>query len=301
LDPDGARIGHVLRDTIDQLLDGVHTGRYRWDELYKTEKTHAGTLVEINLHRTFGFDDGKDCDYLIAGVEVDCKFSQDLNSWMIPPEAEGHLCLVVWASDEKSKWSAGLVRVSSELLSPGKGNRDEKRRLNKAGQAAIVWLFKDRQLPPNVFLQLRAEQVADILDQEISGQEGVNRLFKHAQQLIVGRAAVATAAQQHDFMKRARGNGGARDKLRREGIVILGHEHQQIARDLGLKVVPQKGEFVSVRLVRVPSDTTRATALIADERWAVARQEEAVEPAPLLPRAKRRSSSKTKRRSSSKS
>jgi hypothetical protein len=29
--------------------DGQHNGRYRWEQLHKTEKTHAGTLVEIAL------------------------------------------------------------------------------------------------------------------------------------------------------------------------------------------------------------------------------------------------------------
>jgi len=48
-DPDATRqaIGWVLRDTIDQLLDGQHTGRYRWEQLIKTEKTHAGTLSSL--------------------------------------------------------------------------------------------------------------------------------------------------------------------------------------------------------------------------------------------------------------
>jgi Restriction endonuclease NaeI len=50
-DRDGTRIARVLRRTYDMLLDGQHTGRYRWDQLYKTEKTHFGTLVEINLQR----------------------------------------------------------------------------------------------------------------------------------------------------------------------------------------------------------------------------------------------------------
>ena len=49
LDPDGSRIAAALRRTFDMLLDGQHTGRYRWEQLYKTEKTHFGTLVEINL------------------------------------------------------------------------------------------------------------------------------------------------------------------------------------------------------------------------------------------------------------
>lgn len=57
-DPDGARISKVLRRTYDMVLDGQHTGRYRWDQLYKTEKTHFGTLVEINLQHEFGFYGG---------------------------------------------------------------------------------------------------------------------------------------------------------------------------------------------------------------------------------------------------
>ena len=49
------KVAKVLRRTYDMLLDGQHTGRYRWDQLLKTEKTHFGTLVEINLQRAFGF------------------------------------------------------------------------------------------------------------------------------------------------------------------------------------------------------------------------------------------------------
>ena len=78
LDTGGSRFERVLRSTIDQLLDGQHTGRFRWEMLHKTEKTHAGTLVEINLAREFGFADGLAMDYTIDGVDVDCKFSQSV-------------------------------------------------------------------------------------------------------------------------------------------------------------------------------------------------------------------------------
>ena len=81
LDPQGLRTSAVLRKTFDQLYDGLHTGRYRWDQLHKTEKTHCGTLVEINLHREFEFEDGREMDYRIAGLEVDCKFSQSPRGW----------------------------------------------------------------------------------------------------------------------------------------------------------------------------------------------------------------------------
>ncbi len=66
----------VIRETFDQLLDGQRTGRWDYRDLRKTEKTHMGTLVEINLHREFDFEDGRAMDYRIAGAEVDCKFSQ---------------------------------------------------------------------------------------------------------------------------------------------------------------------------------------------------------------------------------
>lgn len=88
-DPTGARIAKVLRRTYDMLLDGQHTGRYRWDQLYKTEKTHFGTLVEIHLQREFRFSDGLRMDFAICGIDVDCKYSQKLAEWMIPPEALG--------------------------------------------------------------------------------------------------------------------------------------------------------------------------------------------------------------------
>jgi hypothetical protein len=51
LDPDGSRTGQVLRDTFDQLYYGQLTGRFCWEQLHKTKKTHCGTLIEINLHR----------------------------------------------------------------------------------------------------------------------------------------------------------------------------------------------------------------------------------------------------------
>jgi len=88
LDPDGTKIGQVLRDTLDQLYDGQRTGHYRREELSKTEKTHCGTYVETNLQRAFRSDfcDGEILDYKIKGIEVDCKYSQTLNGWMIPPE-----------------------------------------------------------------------------------------------------------------------------------------------------------------------------------------------------------------------
>ena len=133
-DPDGVRIAKILRRTYDMLLDGQHTGRYRWDQLHKTEKTHFGTLVEINLQRAFGFDDGMTMDFAIRGIDVDCKYSQNLAEWMIPPEAVGHIILGLWASDNQGKWSLGLIRATDEVLTVSGGNRNRKRWLSATRQ-----------------------------------------------------------------------------------------------------------------------------------------------------------------------
>src|SRR5215471_7800186 len=106
----------VLRSTFDQLYDGQHTGRWSYDQLHKTEKTHMGTLVEINLHREFGFGDGTMTDYKIVGVEVDCKYSMTYGNWELPPEALNHVCLLISADDRSSRWFAGLARVKPSYL-----------------------------------------------------------------------------------------------------------------------------------------------------------------------------------------
>jgi hypothetical protein len=119
LDPAGDQVAAVLRDTLDQLYDGQHTGRWNYDQLHKTEKTHMGTLVEINLHRQFGFADGDATDYRIAGIEVDCKYSMTYGGWELPPEAIGHLCLLITANDETSTWSQAWSASATNTSATG--------------------------------------------------------------------------------------------------------------------------------------------------------------------------------------
>ncbi len=282
LDPQGFHTAQVLRNTLDQLYDGQRTGRYRWDQLFKTEKTHCGTLVEINLQRQFKLQDGAMLDYQIAGIEVDCKYSQTRCAWMIPPEANGHLCLVLWAEDSQDpRWSMGIVRITAERLNTG-GNRDAKVTLNASGRDAITWLFKDAPLPSNVLLQLDTETVHRIMGCK-TGQKRINELFRSALGRLVGRAVVATVAQQDDYMKRVRANGGARTALKPEGIVILGQysSHAAIARSLGVPV-PGHGESVSIRLARAQTPGSGVVE-ISGRFWRLARSTDSIVPAPDLP------------------
>lgn len=289
-DPSGVRIAKVLRRTYDMLLDGQHTGRYRWDQLYKTEKTHFGTLVEINLQRAFGFADGKVMDFAIRGIDVDCKFSQSPADWMIPPEAVGHVVLGLWASDDQGLWSLGLARASEEVLTTATGNRDRKRWLSPLGKASVTWLYKNKPLPENALLRIPPRDVNAIFTCSEHGTRRVDMLFRLAQKRIISRTVVATVAQQEDYMKRVRGNGGSRSRLRPEGIVIFGHfdSHRGVAEQLRLPVpAPGSGESVSVRLARrQPRHDGLPFVTLDGERWVAALPGDLAEPAPLLPETK---------------
>jgi Restriction endonuclease NaeI len=288
LDPTGDAVATVLRDTLDQLYDGQHSGRWAFEQLHKTEKTHMGTLVEINLHRRFGFGDGDATDYRIAGIEVDCKYSMSYGGWELPPEAVDHLCLVITASDESSSWSAGLVRVREPDLR-GRPNRDAKRQLTASSRARIrpLWPAHGR-LAENLFLHMDPRVRQRIFSArsrrgQRGGQARVNELFRRVQRRIIRRAELATVAQQDDFMKRARGNGGARSLLRPEGILVLGHQDcdPQIAAALGLPV-PQKGEFIAARVIPARRERSDPVAVIDGRLWALARPGDPAHPAPLL-------------------
>jgi hypothetical protein len=290
LDPTGDQVAMVLRDTLDQLYDGQHTGRWKYDQLHKTEKTHMGTLVEINLHRQFAFADGDATDYRIAGIEVDCKYSMTYGGWELPPEAIDHLCLLITANDEASSWSAGLVRVREEHLRDRR-NRDSKRQLTAAARSHIRQLWpRHGHLAENIFLHMDPRDRERIFGAKARrgtqhGQAKTNELFRTVQRRIIRRAEIATVAQQDDFMKRARGNGGARTALQAEGILVLGHQDNDplVAAALGLPV-PHKGEFVSAQVVPAPVDRDGPLAIIDGQEWSLARPGDPQTPAPVIPR-----------------
>ncbi|MDR1512727.1 MAG: NaeI family type II restriction endonuclease [Propionibacteriaceae bacterium] len=288
-DPDGSRAARVFRETFDQLYDGEHTGRYSVEQLYKTEKTHFGTLIEINLRREFKdiIADGDKLDYKIAGHDIDCKFSFTDGGWMLPPESFNLLLLVTTADDGRACWSLGVVRANEDKLRGG-GNRDEKKQFAAAARKTIVWLFRDAPMTENILLSVDAETREAIMSLP-SGQQRLNELFRRVTNRRIGRGVVATVGQQKDYMKRVRANGGSRTALAPEGYVIPGGDyesHRLIAEGLGI-AVPGEGEFVSVQVVPATQGED-GTVLLDGSWWRVARPGEKVtEQAPLLPETKK--------------
>jgi len=271
------------------LYDGQHTGRFRWDQLFKTEKTHYGTLLEINLRREFDdvIDDtveGHALDYSICGYDVDCKFSQSFGGWMLPPECFGQLLLVAWADDERGTWSLGVVRAT-EANRRSSVNRDGKTQLSLTGRQQIAWLHYEASLPPNVLLGLDTTTLERVRAPR-SGQARVTELLRRVTERRIGRNTIATLAQQDDYMARLRDNGnGARTTLRDEGYLIPGGDyeaHRAVARRLGAEV-PHPGEVISLRVVPAgPGDPW--TVELESQHWRLAREHEAVtRPAPKLP------------------
>jgi Restriction endonuclease NaeI len=241
--------------------------------------------VEIALARSLRLADGTALDYTIAGADVDCKFSHRLGGWMVPPEADGQLLLLVQASDEDGTWSAGLLRATPEHLSPA-GNRDGKRALNDRGRAAVCWLHHRAALQENALIRMPERDVTAIFAAR-SGQQRVNELFRRAQRMRVSRTVVATVAMQDDYMKRVRDGGGARDQLRAEGIVIFGDYagDQLLASALALPR-PGPGEFVSARLARRVGghDVYARSVRLDGADWLLASPADPAGPAPALPR-----------------
>lgn len=233
----------ILRRALDEVIDGMRTGRWDVSSLQKTEKTYIGTKVEILFKFDFELPDGRHLDLCIEGVEVDIKCTV-LQNWMIPLEALNKICLLVRIDDQKSKFWIGLVRATPQLLNSSV-NRDDKASFSAEGKKSITWLIREGNLPAN-FLASLDEAIRKEIFSLQSGQARIEALFRLVQNKIIPRVAVETVARQKDPMKRAR---DARKKLAAEGILVLGHQNEDPfkAAFRGLPV-PRKGEFISCRL-----------------------------------------------------
>src|SRR5260370_23486295 len=208
--------------------------------------------------------------------------------WEIPPEDMDDRWLVMAASDMGSSWAAGLIRVREEYLRDRR-NRDSKRQLSAAARSRIRQLWsRHGHLAENIFLPMDPRDRERIFSAKARrgtqhGQAKTNELFRTVQRRIIRRAEVATVAQQDDFMKRARGNGGARTALQAGGILVLGHQDNDplVAAALGLPV-PRKGEFVSARVVSGHEDRDDPVAVIGGRPWTLARPGDPQTPAPVI-------------------
>jgi hypothetical protein len=289
------RFGFVFRDALDFMLDGQHTGRWHYDHLSKTEKTHLGSMIEITFAKEFEIEEGRLIDWRVAGQDIDCKFSRSMYGWEFPLEMYAqsystghkntidHPAFVAWMCDDTNEWAVGLVRISDGLLrfhpdGRPRWNGDRKRKIADEHQDEIYWLFGGVQddLPRNAILDLSAAERAGALNSSTSGNMRMKVLFTAVQQQLIDRGTILTVGQQDDSPRRAR---DSRTLLAKSGIALLGHMegHPDVALALGLDVC-EKGQWMSVRLVQVDAHSPRRKAFHRGRWWAIANEGEASRP-----------------------
>jgi len=235
--------GPTLRTAIDEVIDMPRTGRYCVGQLEKTEKTYIGTKVEIVLRSELGLAKGKKLDTQLDGREMDIKNTTG-KDWMIPREAVNEVCLLVLTSDEKGIFSVGLMECRKEHLR-GSSNQDGKTNISAAGKKNILWLVQGGAMPENVFLNMTEETRQRIFSAG-GGTRKLAELFRIKQGVVIQRSLVESLAQQKDYMKRVRRNGGAQDILDAEDLEILWggrKEDRQLAEKAGYPHLT-KDEFI---------------------------------------------------------
>lgn len=234
----------MLRDEIDKLVDTPNTDRRSYAQLEKVEKTYIGTRVEIRLRKFWEFPRGR-LDLRVGHTDVDVKHTMG-RGWMIPNEAMGSACILSAADEKAALCFMGVVVARRHYLTNSR-NQDQKAQLATEAWSNIKWLIFEEPYPPNFWRHIREEVVDEIFAGK-SGAERVRRLVRLVQDKPLPRKVILDVAQQLDPLKRLRKNGGARDALLLDDVVLLsGDHHRELIRDLKLPHC-NDGEFIAHKL-----------------------------------------------------
>jgi hypothetical protein len=167
---------------------------------------------------------------------------------MIPPETyrTGDPCLLIATAEEDGRCWLGLLLAKTEYL--GAPNRDAKRSVSSAGFEHILWIVNGQRFPTSRWEGIDMGRFRELRKVK-GGSRRAAAFFRENLLRPVHRTIVqALLFDQDDYMKRLRGNGGARDELRAEGIALLSgaFDAARIA-GLGLGTIG-RDEFIAARL-----------------------------------------------------
>lgn len=224
----------VVRQGLDEVLDGPRTGRFDLRKLSKTEATYVGTKMEILVRSECVLDEGVVTDLSVSGVDVDVKWSKSFAGWQIAEENVGQVCLGLCLSNDHKTFSVGLFVPYLSRLRPSK-NKDAKKSLSKAGRSCVTWLVHEAELPPPFLAGLTEIELAYVLDGK-RVQERVTRLFLTRPRTFIPRLAISTVAMRPhgDPMRRTRAD--RHNPAGTQGLKILSTKQKgsEIRRMLGL-------------------------------------------------------------------
>jgi hypothetical protein len=240
-----SRVASMIRQAIDEVIDTPRTNRFTLSETEKTEKTYLGTKIEILFRALLGLPKGRILDLSVRGAEVDIKNTIG-SAWAIPMEAVGRPCILIQENEQTALCSVGIFIAHEKYLRPGK-NRDRKSSIaSSAMRAHVWWLLRDFPYPGNVWESMPLNVRENIMSAG-SAMHRLAALFKSIQERPISRGIVQAVAQQDDYTKRLRRNGGARDLLAPQGIAILwGQKDRLLIRQLGLGPL-ENDQFISYR------------------------------------------------------
>lgn len=241
-------LGERALDAVEFVLDPVRTGRTRLSELDNVEKTFIGLKIEHFVRDLFDAPKGIR-DLILGGHDVDVKNTiGDSWCWMIPPETirdEGPCVLIASNERQRQSWM-GLIIARAEYL--GAPNRDMKRRINSAAFANILWLVDGVSWPQDRWLGLDMIRFRELRKMPGSGATRAATFFReNLRRPVHRRVILALLHDQLDPMKRLRGNAGAKDILRPEGIALIsGTYFNHVLHQLGLPRIGND-EHIAVR------------------------------------------------------
>ena len=225
-------------------MDPVRTARTLISELDNVEKTYIGLKVEHFLRDFLDVPKGIR-DLRIDDTDIDVK-NTVRQTWMIPPETfrNAEPCLLILAATEKRYCSMGLLIAREQYLN--KPNRDGKRSVKTSSFSDILWLVDKQPLPESRWAIIDMVRFRELRKLK-GGSRRAAAFFRENLGVAVHRTIVeGLLFDQKDYMKRIRGNQGARDILRDENIAILSGAYRSdpIAR-LGFPPCSRE-EFIAV-------------------------------------------------------
>lgn len=226
----------IVRQALDEVIDGRRTGRYAVEQLAAEEKKYIGTKLEIVFRSELELEKSADADVLIGEISTEIKWSLKLE-WMIGPENVGKVCLGLGLQDGGKRFSVGIFRPTSSVLRKG-SNRDSKMSLTaEARRGHVLWFVEKAPLPSNFIAELSPQVRAAILGGR-SAQDRVRKLFQLLPGIPVPRSAIETVARnKRDPMRRLRQDKYNPDAL--PGMKLLSTKYGRLRlRKLGLPPLP---------------------------------------------------------------
>jgi Restriction endonuclease NaeI len=239
------RLPEIIHSAIDFVVDPVRTARNSISDLDNVEKTFIGLKIEHFFRDYLDLPKGIR-DLKIDGIDVDVKNTIG-TTWMIPPETyrQEEACILIASAQKDRSCRLGLMVARDNYLT--KPNRDGKRGVGGKGRENILWLVEKADLPASRWHGIDMLRFRDLRKLK-PGALRAAQFFRENLGLVVHRSVIQSLLfDQDDYMKRLRVNGGARDLLEPEGILLLSGTYDSPAAKSHGFLNLSADEFVSVR------------------------------------------------------